>query len=329
MCLENIDSLGPEPNAPVSFANLSKMARLGQQRVNFLSVEPPDKISEYLHSVLRTQGPAALSAFVDLPRLPMLTFQDANRSADVTVVEIEGEELASFEIGGEPRVCFPQLMATCLLSHDISEINKTMSRLNIYRSPCTSEQTAALRKCGAVQPSTAACDLLTLTDCYRICMELQKNRRPNAPLAPAMSNLPGDLCVEHECFGRACGILRPSLYSSTDSRCVTCVECRELLTPRSFVLHSHGPSEVRTVHWGFNPENWRAYIHLPSDGECSEEATTSLEAVKDKFKDCRAEHAPTPPAISPRQPCKRKIPQVSEAPKTFSTFSALHNIAQV
>ena len=48
--------------------------------------------------------------------------------------------------------------------------------------------------------------------------------------------------------------------------CVTtqCLECEGLFCPQKFVCHSHDPKN-RTCHWGFDSENWRAYLHLAED----------------------------------------------------------------
>ena len=43
-----------------------------------------------------------------------------------------------------------------------------------------------------------------------------------------------------------------------------CLECEGLFCPQKFVCHSHDPKN-RTCHWGFDSENWRAYLHLAKD----------------------------------------------------------------
>ena len=43
-----------------------------------------------------------------------------------------------------------------------------------------------------------------------------------------------------------------------------CLECEGLFCPQKFVCHSHDPKN-RTCHWGFDSDNWRAYLHLAED----------------------------------------------------------------
>ena len=96
------------------------------------------------------------------------------------------------------------------------------------------------------------------------------------------------LHVQHECFGKASGVLQPQTYTSPDAKCIRCSECGkknsmgrkrkslslslhtfyllpsdEHLSPQDFILHLHSTSrENRTCHWGFEPSNWRSYLHL-------------------------------------------------------------------
>ena len=70
--------------------------------------------------------------------------------------------------------------------------------------------------------------------------------------------------VEHSCFGDARGIVLPEAYTNPSARCIECLECEGLFCPQQFVCHSHDPKN-RTCHWGFDSENWRAYLHLAED----------------------------------------------------------------
>ena len=45
--------------------------------------------------------------------------------------------------------------------------------------------------------------------------------------------------VYHRCFGRGDGILYLDLYTSPDSPCITCIDCRTTFSPSRFVAHSH------------------------------------------------------------------------------------------
>ncbi|KAM9751782.1 uncharacterized protein ACNS7B_008521 [Menidia menidia] len=94
------------------------------------------------------------------------------------------------------------------------------------------------------------------------------------------------LRVYHECFGRCRGVLVPELYARPGSACVQCADCRLMFPPNKFVVHGHRRQENRTCHWGFDSDNWRAYVLLAPDYDGKEErarAERLLDEVKEKF----------------------------------------------
>ncbi|OUC47978.1 c-SKI Smad4 binding domain protein [Trichinella nativa] len=76
---------------------------------------------------------------------------------------------------------------------------------------------------------------------------------------------PAWLVVEHECFGGCRGRYYVHLYSTPAAECIECCDCGDLLSPETFVSHSHRNYERCVCHWGFDSANWRVYIHLPFD----------------------------------------------------------------
>ncbi|KAK6056567.1 c-SKI Smad4 binding domain protein [Cooperia oncophora] len=74
-------------------------------------------------------------------------------------------------------------------------------------------------------------------------------------------------------FGTVKGWAYPSRKGG---RSVRCQECECLFTPQDFVAHSHSDKNEsqRTVHWGFDPSNWRLMLELAkpsSDNSVSKE----------------------------------------------------------
>lgn len=68
--------------------------------------------------------------------------------------------------------------------------------------------------------------------------------------------------VYHRCFGKCTGLFYPALLNSARSDCIECLTCKNMLAPRRFIGHTHGPKENDVCHWGFNSYNWRYYIRL-------------------------------------------------------------------
>ena len=63
------------------------------------------------------------------------------------------------------------------------------------------------------------------------------------------------------------------------------MECEGLFCPQKFVCHSHNPKN-RTCHWGFDSDNWRAYLHLADDYTDSEREKLSkiVADFKNRYK---------------------------------------------
>ena len=63
------------------------------------------------------------------------------------------------------------------------------------------------------------------------------------------------------------------------------MECEGLFCPQKFVCHSHDPKN-RTCHWGFDSDNWRAYLHLADDYTDSEREKLSkiVADFKNRYK---------------------------------------------
>lgn len=188
---------------------------------------------------------------------------------------LEGENISCFVVGGERRLCVPQLLNTALSRFTLTDINSACDSLRIHITLADDRQLAVLRR-DLVLPETAhGCGLMTQSDAQRLCTALIGNYRPTRS-AVTRSDDPHDrIPVMHRCFGKCAGWLCAS------ARVVTCAACQLEFDVEQFVCHSHGHQESRTCHWGFDAANWRMYLQLSPD-VCEDER---LRDLLDYFKD--------------------------------------------
>uniref|UniRef100_H9GTT3 c-SKI SMAD4-binding domain-containing protein n=1 Tax=Anolis carolinensis TaxID=28377 RepID=H9GTT3_ANOCA len=174
-----------------------------------------------------------------------------------------------------------------------------------------------LKVLGVLPFSAPSCGLITKTDAERLCNALlyggavpprSKKDFNSSSSSPALELELSERSfrVYHECFGKCRGLLVPELYSSPAAACIQCLDCRLLYPPHKFVVHSHKALENRTVHWGFDSANWRAYILLGQDYAGKEEKARlgqRLDEVKEKFDfGRRYKRKAPPPQPPPPQP---------------------------
>jgi len=255
----------------------------------YLSVENTagDSVWTTLNKLVRCQ-PA--------PVLPLFTAKDLG-VPDRRETLLEGQMVSGFLVGGEMRLCFPQVLNTILKSFHVTEINRAMQELNIHMAPAGVEQLEVLKIAGILPASAPNCGLITKSDAERLCNYLL--RRPNLVYygqqsasgrqsrpprqRPMLSPGPSVIPVAHECFGRAEGSFLTDLYLYPRSDCIECWECGDLTTPEKFVTHSHRFLETKTCHWGFDSANWREYVHLQRSVDTDPGLQESLKVVKGKF----------------------------------------------
>lgn len=202
---------------------------------------------------------------------------------------LEGEPISCFSVGGERRLCLPQILTSVLTDFTLEQINRVCDDLQIYCSRCTPEQLHELKSTGVLPKSAPSCGLITQTDAERLCAALL-----HGPTALRPHKLSG-FRVYHECFGGGRGVCAP------DQNLVQCLECRMLYTPRRFVCHSHG-TEHRTCHWGFDSSRWRRFLLVAEEEQDKEKCTALLDDLA-----ARETPALAPVVIKqPSQPLKRK-----------------------
>ncbi|KAH9420485.1 hypothetical protein DERP_000911 [Dermatophagoides pteronyssinus] len=207
---------------------------------------------------------------------PLLTPPDQGPNRiERTETKLEGELIACFMVGGELRLCVPQIFNIVLRDFTLQQINQVIEELQINCSTCTRDQMEVLKLNGDIPPMAPSCGLITKTDAHRLCSTLLGSSTGGSCVGVGVGNITETtfinepyILVYHECFGRCIGRYLPTLYTNDLAQCIQCNECMSLFTTFSFVCHSHKQqqqqqqygNENRTVHWGFDPLNWRSYL---------------------------------------------------------------------
>ncbi|XP_050302358.1 ski oncogene [Anthonomus grandis grandis] len=222
--------------------------------------------------------------------VPILATSDTSCSERSETILV-GESISCFDIGGEKRLCLPQVLNSVLRDFSLSEINRECDELLIFCSRCTLDQINVLKSHGILPSTASTCGLITKTDAERLCSALLFSRSKNLPRngVPALpfrarkgaTSFP----VYHECFGEARGLCYPDLYTSKTAKCIECVDCQTGFSPQQFVCHVHRNVENRTVHWGFDSSShWRSYLHIPDDESNVETFKKILDELRDRYE---------------------------------------------
>ncbi|XP_068604567.1 ski-like protein [Brachionichthys hirsutus] len=252
-------------------------------------------------------GPAAFSArtghehspagMPPLPSPPVLgggpLLVPCDSSTELTHSLLEGESISCFVVGGEKRLCLPQVLNSVLRDFSLQQINTVCDELYVYCSRCDAEQLHILKVLGILPFNAPSCGLITLTDAQRLCNALL---RPGAalPASPSGKLSPQGLLreseasfqVEHQCLGKCQGLFVPQFYTQPEAPCIQCVECQLLFSPQKFVMHSHKSPDKRTCHWGFDSAKWPCYLQLARKYQDTPEEPKLkqlLDEVKEKF----------------------------------------------
>ncbi|KAA0714258.1 Ski oncogene [Triplophysa tibetana] len=281
-------------------------------------------------------GPAAFSARwqhdllfkkdgKDVPEtvlhLPPMQPPPSDRSTERCETVLEGETISCFAVGGEKRLCLPQILNTVLRDFSLQQINSVCDDLHIYCSRCTADQLEILKVMGILPFSAPSCGLITKTDAERLCNALiYGGTYPPHCKKELYGSIELELTeksfkVYHECFGKCKGLFVPELYTSPNAPCVQCMDCRLMYPTHKFVVHSHKSLENRTCHWGFDSANWRAYVLLSPDYTGKEEKARLeqfLDDIKEKFdfanKYKRKASRENRSSVTGRESCDSRIP---------------------
>ena len=228
-------------------------------------------------------------------QIPILTAPDQSCSERCETI-LEGERISCFVVGGERRLCLPQILNTVLQDFSLQQINQVCDELQIYCSRCTRDQLEELKHSGILPRNAPSCGLITQTDAERLVSALLlRTESCDPPQIGGQDSIEKKVCAEndneesvekfkvyHECFGKCKGIFDASLFESDDSVCIECIECGCQFSPQRFVRHAHRSLENRTCHWGFDSANWRSYLLLSRDQEHYNKSLTLFRELKEK-----------------------------------------------
>lgn len=230
-------------------------------------------------------------------QIPILTAPDQSRSERRETV-LEGERISCFEVGGEKRLCLPQILNTVLQDFTLQQINQVCDELQIYCSRCTPDQLEGLKQSGILPHNAPSCGLITQTDAERLvsALLLRTDSCKSSQIGQVQDCLDKKMCgknedeeeaivkfkVYHECFGKCKGIFDAELFATDDSPCIECLECGYQFSPQRFVRHAHRSLENRTCHWGFDSANWRSYLLLCRDQQHYNKSLVLFRELKDR-----------------------------------------------
>ncbi|UYV68700.1 SKI [Cordylochernes scorpioides] len=198
---------------------------------------------------------------------------------------LEGETIACFTVGGEKRLCFPQILNTVLKDFSLQQINNVCDDMQIFCSRCTVEQLEVLKTFGDLPLNAPSCGLITKSDAERLSAALLETREPKTVLPKTEEGKsPFGFKVFHYCFGKTSGIYYPDYYSNPFAPCIECLQCKGMFSPKKFICHVHNPKQNKTCHWGFDSDNWRNYLILDTeDAEYEANQEELLTDLKKKF----------------------------------------------
>ncbi|XP_020925455.1 ski-like protein isoform X1 [Phacochoerus africanus] len=304
----------------------------------------------HLSSQSSLGGPAAFSArysqesmsptvFLPLPSpqvLPGPLLIPSDSSTELTQTVLEGESISCFQVGGEKRLCLPQVLNSVLREFSLQQINTVCDELYIYCSRCTSDQLHILKVLGILPFNAPSCGLITLTDAQRLCNALLRPRTfpQNGSILPAKNSLAqlketgSAFEVEHECLGKCQGLFAPQFYVQPDAPCIQCLECCGMFAPQTFVMHSHRSPDKRTCHWGFESAKWHCYLHVNQKylGTPEEKKLKIiLEEMKEKFSMRNGKRTQSKIDASPGMELQSWYPVIKqEGDHVSQTHSFLH-----
>ena len=244
------------------------------------------KYSEASRDSIR--GPVATKA--DLQNIKNASSSSVKQAKDFTLKRepdslklretmLDGFSVGCFNVGGEKRLSFTEIVQVVLKDYNVHEIFGKRDDLLIYCSKCTPQQLDALKLSGILPWTSTSSNLITKSDTFRLWGALYGNR---APKGDPKVRSPLSFEVYHECFGGCVGVFDPGMYDDPSSQCIRCTECNGMFSPKKFVSHNHTSfDEVHTCHWGFDSARWRSYLLLVEQ-KVSRELLMLWESIKNK-----------------------------------------------
>ena len=170
---------------------------------------------------------------------PLMSSRDMT-SASLEETVISSQVIPCFNIGGEMRLCFPQILKQILGSFHSEQICLACEELLIHVAPASTQQLVVLIGAGVLPLAAHQCGLITKSDAERLAAYLMTNKMAaaNNNSNNVENNSNNDLIsdeinngqrmvlhVQHECFGKATGSLYPALYRDPKAKCIKCTIC--------------------------------------------------------------------------------------------------------
>lgn len=218
-----------------------------------------------------------------MPSHPIMTTPDPDCGV-VQLTILEGKKIGCFLLGGEMRLCLPQIFNNILMDFSVEQINRSIQELMIYLYNCTDQQLQEFKRVNIIPDTAKTCGLITRTNAERLCSYMLHQADDTRNIKGATS-----FRVYHRCFGKCEGEFTPALYSFKEPACIRCRVCQGMFSPQKFVCHQHDRQEIRTCHWGFNSSNWHAYIHVALDEQNREAFAKILEQIWHQEQDLEEE----------------------------------------
>jgi hypothetical protein len=139
---------------------------------------------------------------------------------DLEETRLSGKDISCFVVGGERRLCLPQILNSVLYQISLPAIHAACDELQIFCSTCTPEQLEKLKLAKIIPMTASQCGLITKSDSERLCSMLLDRTPPLASLSGFRAkSSPFSFRVQHFCFGECRGIVLPEAYTSPTARC--------------------------------------------------------------------------------------------------------------
>ncbi|KAH7724512.1 SKI/SNO/DAC family protein [Aphelenchoides avenae] len=234
--------------------------------------EHSDILMQDLERLIRQQRYDAASTSQGPHSVPMpVMLQPDNISSGLKSTRLGAHLISCFVVGGECRLCYPQVLA--MLLHDVPQrtVDEMQTKLGISNLQATGEQVEVMKVNQVIPMNMSRCPLITKTNAERLIASLKPSASPQ--LSDEQRNT---VCVkvEHDCFGGCEGNLYPELNIDN---CFECATCLLSFTPEEFVTHSHADPMERVCHWGFDSANWRYYVRVHDSMDANPTARAVLE----------------------------------------------------
>lgn len=183
---------------------------------------------------------------------------------DFQEIDMEGQNLPSIVVGGEPRIPMIFLLSFVFSKFNTDTTKDVMAEHNIRPVDCTDLELALLRAKVSMLVNIQKCQVVSRTAAEFIARTLLHDKGKSIARTEVVEVRPG-VRVKGRVFGKQRGFFRSDLYVTPDAQCIECDSCGTYFAPEKFVGHTHQPEMRGLVHWGYKPSEWRRYLFFFRD----------------------------------------------------------------